>query len=328
MRCLVTGAAGFIGSHLCERLIKDGHEVLGIDNLSTGKRSNVDSIKRHQKFTIMNGDIANFGREGIFTPCFDWVFHLAAKADLIPSIQDPHEYHRTNVHGTLALLQLLRLFPAKRFIYAASSSCYGIQENKAIDEAYPLDPQHPYALTKMIGEQYVILWAKVYKVPALSLRLFNVYGPRSRTSGAYGAMFGVFLAQLANDKPLTIVGDGKQKRDFTHVSDVVDAFIKAAQSDVTGEIFNIGTGTPKSVNEIVALLGTKNVIHIPKRPGEPEITWANSTKASQILEWKPRLPFHEGVQSLRMIRDEWKAAPVWDKDSIARATKPWFQALS
>lgn len=327
MRCLVTGAAGFIGSHLCELLVARGHTVVGFDNLSTGQRANLVSLHENDRFKFLRGDVAGSNTLEKHFP-FDWVFHLAGKADLIPSITNPGLYHETNVNGTFTLLQLCKLFPVKRFVYAASSTCYGKNPRTPTDEDEPMAPEHPYAITKKIGEDYVLHWGKIYKIPVVSLRLFNVYGPRARTSGDYGAMFGVFLAQLANHRPLTVVGDGKQKRDFTHVTDVARAFLMAADSGLSGHALNIGSGKPRSVNEIVALLKPKNgVEYLPRRPGEPEITHADRTKALNI-GWKPKISIEEGVMELKNMLEEWKSAPLWDKISISRATKSWFEALS
>ena len=177
-----------------------------------------------------------------------------------------------------ASLEAARRTGVKRFVYVASSSCYGIPSSYPTPETAPADPRYPYALTKYLGEQLVMHWAQVYRLPAVSVRLFNVYGPRARTSGTYGAVFGVFLAQLLAGEPLTIVGDGEQTRDFTFVTDVVDALIAVAESDKIGEIYNVGSGQPVSVNELVRLLGSPPSVHIPKRPGEPDCTWADISK--------------------------------------------------
>ena len=185
---------------------------------------------------------------------------------------------------------------------------------------------YPYALTKNIGEQYVMHWNQLYNLPAISLRLFNVFGPRARTSGTYGAVFGVFLAQKLAGKPFTIVGDGKQTRDFTYVTDVADAFLKAAESDVSGEIFNVGSGGTYSVNELVDHLGGEKT-YIPKRPGEPDCTFADITKIQKKLGWKPEVSFTEGVQHMLSHIGDWKNAPLWDEQSISNATKGWFKYL-
>jgi len=178
----------------------------------------------------------------------------------------------------------------------------------------------------MVGEQYVLHWGQVYRMSAVSLRLFNVYGPRSRTSGTYGAVFGVFLAQKRAGKPFTVVGDGTQRRDFTFVTDVADAFVRAAASDVVGEVLNVGTSRPHSVNELVALLGGP-VVFVPRRPGEPELTQADSRRIRGRLGWEPRVSFEEGVRRMLEHIDDWREAPVWEPGSIAEATRDWFRYL-
>ncbi len=326
-RCLVTGAGGFIGSHLCDRLLKDGHEVVGLDNLMVGRYENVKQNQNNPKFSFHVKDVSSLSKTPYMQ--FDWIFHLAALADIVPSINDPSSYHRANVDGTMHLLEFARgMKRPPRILYAASSSCYGIPDQYPTTEATPCRPKYPYALTKYVAEQYVMHWSKVYKIPAISLRLFNVYGPRARTSGSYGAVFGVFLAQLANGKPVTVVGDGTQKRDFTFVSDVVSAFVKAAESEISGEIFNIASSRPKSVGVLAHLLGAKEISSLPKRPGEPDITWGNISKANELLAWYPEVSFEEGVEIMKDLLPEFKDAPLWDKSSIADVTKDWFTYLS
>jgi len=322
--CLVTGAAGFIGSHLCDRLLALGHSVIGLDNLIVGRAANLEKAKTHKTFTFLQQDVADIASatlEGI-----DWVFHLAGLADLVPSIQNPGNYYYANVQATFALLEACRQANIQKFIYTASSTCYGIPDQYPTPETYPCSPEHPYALTKYLGEQLALHWAKVYKLPILSLRLFNVYGPRSRTTGAYGAVFGVFLAQKLAGKPFTVVGDGTQTRDFTFVSDVVNAFIQAAESESTDEVINICSGQPQSVLTLVELLGGP-IIHIPKRPGEPDCTWGDITKARTLLGWQPQVSFPEGVSQMLAHIDLWQEAPVWTPDLIQEATKEWFECL-
>ena len=325
MKCIVTGAAGFIGSHLCERLIADGHEVVGFDNLFNGKISNLDSIKDNARFLMIYGDIRHDFNNAI-TDGKDWVFHLSALADIVPSIENPEFYHDVNVNGTVKVLEASRHSKVKRFVYAASSSCYGLTYDYPTPESARCRPKYPYALTKYIGEEYVRHWEKVYKLPAISLRLFNVYGPRARTNGTYGAVFGTFLSQLANNKPLTIVGDGKQSRDFTFVTDVVDAFVKAAEFDGTG-VFNIGTGRAQSINHLCDLLGPATIEFIPDRPGEPRRTEANASMANMLLKWHPKVSFKEGVLAMKQLVRQYKDAPLWTKETIEEATKSWFKHL-
>ena len=323
---IVTGGSGFIGSHLVERLLADGYTVTVLDNFSTGRLDNLSHVRKHSCLTIHEVDVADPELIQEFFAGVDWVFHLAALADIVPSIEQPLHYHRTNVDGTVAVVEAARKSGVSRFIYVASSSCYGIPDSYPTSETELIKPEYPYALTKYLGEQIVLHWHKVYGFPAISLRLFNVYGPRSRTSGTYGAVFGIFLAQKLAGNPFTVVGDGNQTRDFTFVTDVVDALINAAHSKHLGEVFNVGSGAPHSVNELVELLQGE-VVYIPKRPGEPDITLADTTKIKSKLQWNPKISFEEGVQIMIDNIDYWRNAPVWDAESIAKATKEWFSHL-
>ena len=219
---LVTGGAGFIGSHLVDRLLADGRAVRVLDSFVVGRRANLKQHNGNSKLAIIEGDVADAAAVAAASAGVERVFHLAARADIVPSIQQPEAYFRANVDGTFAVLEAARRHGVKRLVYVASSSCYGIPDVLSDPRNGPADPRYPYALTKYLGEQLVMHWAQVYRLPAVSLRFFNVYGPRARTSGTYGAVFGVFLAQLLAGKPLTIVGDGEQTRDFTFVSDVVE----------------------------------------------------------------------------------------------------------
>jgi UDP-glucose 4-epimerase len=327
VHALVTGGAGFIGSHLVERLLNDGHRVRVIDNFTTGRPLNLAHLRDNPRLTVHEADIVDRRRIAPWFEGVDWVFHLAALADIVPSIQQPLAYHHSNVDGTVSVLECARAAGVKRLLYTASSSCYGIPDDYPTPETAAIRPQYPYALTKFLGEQYAMHWAQVYKLPVVSLRLFNVYGPRSRTSGTYGAVFGVFLAQHLHGQPLTIVGDGSQTRDFTFVTDVVDAFVTAAGSDVRGEIFNVGSTNTYSVKRLAQLIGGETV-HIPKRPGEPDCTFADTSKIGRVLGWRPKTTFEEGVKIMLANIDYWREAPVWNPASIADATKEWFQFLS
>ena len=323
---VVTGGAGFIGGHLVERLVREGNRVTVIDNFATGRPENLVAIKDNKLLSVFNADVADFPK---IKSCFegvDCVFHLAALADIVPSIQRPLDYHRANVDGTISVLEAARLAGVSKFIYTASSSCYGLPNETPTSESAPIMPMYPYAVTKYLGEQYALNWNKIYKLPVTSLRLFNVYGPRARTTGTYGAVFGVFLAQKLAGKPFTIVGDGSQTRDFTFVSDIVNAFIAAAESDISGEIFNVGSGGTYSVNTLVELLKGE-VTHIEKRPGEPDCTFANIDKILKNLDWKPIVKFTDGVKIMLDNIEHWKTAPVWDEKSISKETADWFKYL-
>ena len=324
MKCLVTGGAGFIGSHLVERLVLQGHEVKVVDDLSSGKLSNLDSIKEQIQFYQM--DIASVEAESIFEGQ-DLVFHLAARADIVPSIVKPSEYMLANVVGTLRVLEAVRKYSINRLIYTASSSCYGLATEVPTSEKAPIEPMYPYALSKWMAEEMVFHWTKLYKLNALSLRLFNVYGPRARTSGNYGAVLGVFFAQKLAGQPLTIVGDGTQSRDFVYVDDVVDAFIRAGESKESGYAMNIGAGNPIPVNKVAEFIGG-GIVNIPHRPGEPEVTHADTGLALQKLGWKPKTDFESGIKMAMANLEIWKDAPVWTPDSIEEATEEWFKYLS
>jgi UDP-glucose 4-epimerase len=275
---------------------------------------------------VIEADIAKSGRWQKSFQGADWVFHLGALADIVPSIQRPEDYFLANVNGTFNVLEAAKHAGVKRFVYAASSSCYGIPDSYPTAETAEIRPQYPYALTKRLGEELVMHWAQVYQLPAVALRLFNVYGPRSRTSGTYGAVFGVFLAQKLAGKPFTVVGDGTQTRDFTYVTDVANAFLTAAQSSARAEIFNVGSGQTVSVNRLVELL-VGEVTHIPKRPGEPDCTFADISKIRRELKWQPKVNIEKGVEQVLANIDYWKSAPVWTPASIATATQDWFKYL-
>ena len=326
MKVLITGGGGFIGSNLVELFLGKGFEVIVVDNFRTGKRKNLEKFQQNKKLQVMELDILDLDDSEIETQDFEYIFHLAALADIVPSIEDPNEYFEINCMGTLKVLEFARKCKTKKFIYAASSSCYGIPTEFPTREDSKIDPKYPYALTKKIGEDLVIHWGKVYNVNFISLRLFNVYGPKSRTSGTYGAVFGVFLAQKLANKPLTVVGDGEQKRDFTHVKDVVQAFYLAATSDKINEIYNVGTGESQSVNKIVKLLDHESM-NIAKRPGEPDLTLADSSKIRRELNWKCQIKFEDGVKDLLSEIQNWADAPVWTAEKIHEATKSWFSYL-
>lgn len=325
-RALVTGGAGFIGSHMVERLLGDGCEVIVLDNFATGRPQNLFHLRQRPGLKVERVDVSDHAAILPFFTGVDWVFHLAALADIVPSIQRPLDYHRANVVGTASVLEAARKAGVRRFMYTASSSCYGTPETYPTPESAPIRPEYPYALTKYLGEEQALHWARVYGLPVVSLRLFNVYGPRSRTSGTYGAVFGVFLAQKLAGKPFTVVGNGTQTRDFTFVTDVVDAFVTAAAADVTGEAFNVGSGQTYSVNRLVELLGGE-AVHIPKRPGEPDCTFADTTKIRRTLKWTPRVPLEDGVRIMLANIEYWREAPVWSAESIADATRDWFVYL-
>ena len=325
MKAIVTGGAGFIGSHIVDLLLKENIDVTVLDNFSTGRPENLDHVREQIK--LVECDLSVKGDWIQYFDNADWVFHLAALADIVPSIQQPEAYFRANVDGTFNVLQAAKAAEVKRFIYIASSSCYGIPDKYPTPENAEIRPQYPYALAKRMGEELVMHWAQVYNFPALSLRFFNVYGPRSRTSGTYGAVFGVFLGQKLARKPFTVVGDGEQTRDFTYVTDIAQAILVSAKSDRVGQIYNVGSGATVSVNRLVELLVGEKV-HIPKRPGEPDSTFADISKIQSELGWEPQVPIEDGVAEILKHIDYWRDAPVWSPDSIAEATEDWFRYLS
>ena len=327
-RILVTGCAGFIGSHLSEALIKKGYKVIGVDNLSNGKLTNIQSFRNNKNFTFLKCNVGDKEKLSETLSQVDIVYHLAALADIVPSIKNPDVYFNSNVNSTFNLVRSCEKKKIKKIIYAASSSCYGIPKKYPTSESCPILPQYPYALTKRLGEQIIFHFGELYKIPVVSLRLFNVYGPRARTSGTYGAVFGVFLAQKLANKPFTVVGDGKQTRDFTFVEDVVSAFIEMLDDKINNEIFNVGSGKTYSINSLIKLLGKNKIVNIPKRPGEPDCTFADISKILKKTKWKPKISFKDGINKLLKSIDEFKDAPVWDAKSIENETKDWFKYLS
>ena len=311
---------------MAELLLKNGHEVVVVDNLSVGKTKNFSSFLSSPNFKFIELDVSDYEALSSAFIDIDWVFHLAALADIVPSIENPDSYFQANVIGTFNVARLALQNNVKRIIYAASSSCYGIPQSFPTTEEAVCDPKYPYALTKYLGEQIMMHWNTVYGLPVVCLRLFNVYGPRARTSGTYGAVFGVFLAQKLAGAPFTIVGDGTQTRDFTFVSDVCEAFLAAVESDLSGEIMNVGSGNTYEVNELVRILEGP-VVHIPKRPGEPDCTFASIMKIKEKLKWSPTINLEKGVGIMLEHINDWRDAPLWDSSGIEKATESWFKYL-
>ena len=323
---LVTGGAGFIGSHMVDLLLSKGFLVRVIDNLTSGRLQNLDQHKNNKNLEVEVLDIRNVKPDASNFKNVSCVFHFAGIGDIVPSIERPSDYMDVNVQGTVKILEACRHNKVKKLVYAASSSCYGLAETPT-DEKAPICPQYPYALSKYMGECACFHWHKVYGLPVNSIRIFNAYGTRSRTSGAYGSVIGVFLKQKLEEKPFTLVGDGTQTRDFVYASDVAKAFLLAAETPLKGEVFNLGSGNPQSINRLIELLKGK-VIPIPKRPGEPDCTWANITKIQQTLKWTPSISFDEGIGKILANIEYWREAPLWDPESIKQSTKIWFDYLS
>ena len=326
-RAVVTGGAGFIGSHMVDLLVERGFAVDVIDNLVTGRRENVAHHEGNPGVRFHVVDMCELPPEGPLFHGAEYVFHFGGIGDIVPSIERPLDYMRSNVNGTLAVLEASRRAGVRKLIYAASSSCYGLASELPTTEDAPIRPEYPYALSKWLGECAALHWSRVYRLPVNSIRMFNVYGPRVRTTGAYGAVFGVFLAQKLHGKPLTVVGDGTQRRDFVFVTDVARAFLLAAESDRTGEVFNLGSDNHQPVSRLVELIGGA-VVHVPKRPGEPDCTWAAIGKIRRQLGWEPTVSFEEGVATMMAHIEDWRSAPVWTPEKIDAATRTWFEYLA
>jgi UDP-glucose 4-epimerase len=328
MRLIVTGGAGFIGSHLCDLLIKKKNvdKIIVIDHLQDGTKKNLKNALKSKKIILFKYDIRNKKKILPLFKSVDVVIHLAALSDIVPSITDPENYLSTNIVGTMNVLESMRFYNVKKIIYAASSSCYGIPKKYPTKENESIDTRYPYAFSKNIGEQLIQHWSKVYNINYISLRLFNVYGTRSRTHGAYGAALGIFLRQKISGKAYTIVGDGNQKRDFVYVSDVCNAFFQSIISKKRNLILNIGYGKPHSVNYLTKLLGGPKIF-IPKRPSEPDITHADIKRAIKFIKWRPKITLEEGIDIVVKNIDYWKKAPLWTPKKISKATKNWFKYL-
>ncbi|HXH33190.1 MAG TPA: GDP-mannose 4,6-dehydratase [Plantibacter sp.] len=324
---VVTGGAGFIGSHMVDLLLGEGFDVRVLDDLSGGRLENLEHLRGAEALAVEVGDIRELEADSPLFAGARYVFHFAGIGDIVPSIERPTDYLSVNAQGTVRVLEAARHAGVGKLVYAASSSCYGVAEEVPTSESAAIHPEYPYALSKWMGEEAVRHWGTVYKLPVNSIRIFNAYGPRSRTTGAYGAVFGVFLAQKLAGTPFTVVGDGTQTRDFVHVRDVARAFYLAATTNRTGQVYNIGAGAPQSVNRLVELLGG-DVVGVPKRPGEPDVTWADISKIRAELGWEPQVPFEDGVAEMLGQIERWRDAPVWDERSIEEATRTWFAAFA
>ena len=296
IKSIVTGGAGFIGSNLVDRLVKEGHKVIVLDNFVSGKKKNLSHHSKNN-VKIIRLDISNNQKIDKYFKGVKYVFHLAGLAEIVPSIKNPKKYFINNVLGTLNVLEAAKKMRVKKFIYAASSSCYGSPKKIPTSETERIDTKHPYAFTKFLGEEAVINYAKFFKMPNISCRFFNVYGPRLSTTGQYGAVFSNFLTQKKKKRSLTIVGNGKQTRDFIHVEDLTSAFIKLARSNLKNKIYNLGSGKETSINKIADIIGGKKIF-IPKRPGDPNRSCANISKIKKDITWKPRISIIEGIKRL------------------------------
>jgi UDP-glucose 4-epimerase len=320
----VTGGAGFIGSYVTEGLLQDGQSVLVIDDFSSGRIQNLSHLGNNENLFVKNLDIRD--TESL-TSCLAGVtrlIHLAGVGEIVPSMRDPEKYMSINVSGTASVMKAARENELKNIVYAASSSCYGDSPPTPTDEAAPIVLRHPYALSKYLGEVCAFTLGDIYGIKVNSIRIFNAYGRRVRSTSTYGAVLGVFIKQLISNAPLTIVGDGEQSRDFIHARDVADAFIKAVNSDFAGRVWNVGCGEPITINKLAEILGGDR-IYIPDRPGEPRITMANIDRVHRELGWSPTVSFEGAVAEIISHGEEWIDAPLWDASSINEATKIWFK---
>ncbi|MBL4827712.1 MAG: GDP-mannose 4,6-dehydratase [Spongiibacteraceae bacterium] len=323
---VVTGGAGFIGSHMVDLLLANHYKVRVIDNFSGGHKRNLAHLAQHPGLQIFEEDIRKLQAGH---PAFDnahYVFHFAGIGDIVPSIEHPIDYMDVNVQGTVNVLECARSANTQKFVYAASSSCYGLAQTPTPENA-PIQAEYPYALSKNLGEQTVMHWNQVYGLNCNAVRIFNAYGTRVRTTGAYGAVFGVFLKQKLAGKPFTVVGDGEQTRDFIYVTDIAKAFLSAAETPLSGEVWNAGAGNPQSINHLINLLGG-DVVYLPKRPGEPDSTHADISKIHKQLNWQPSVSFEEGVANMLADIEHWHDAPLWDVNNISTATDTWFKYMA
>lgn len=293
MKSIVTGGAGFIGSNLAEYLLEQGHEVHVIDDLSAGKQENVP-----EGATLHELDVRDTEK---LTPIFknaDYVFHLAANPRVQDSIDNPIETQAINVGGTLSVLTAAKEAGVKKFVQASTCAAYGDREEMPVTEEGTMLPLSPYGLHKLVCEHECRLWSYLYGLPTVSLRYFNVYGPKFDPYGAYPLVIGLFLEKIKNGEPLTITGDGTNTRDYVHVYDIARANLLAAESDCkSGEVMNIGTGTETSVLEIAEIIGG-DIKHIEPRI-EPKRFAADNSRAKKLIGWEPTMPFKEGVEKLK-----------------------------
>ncbi len=299
MNVLITGGAGFIGSHLSENLKNDKRikKIYIIDNLTSGSKKNISGILKDKKIKFIKQDIKNINKIKNYFKNVSVVFHLAGLVDVANSINNPLKYLKNNLLGTLNILECMKLYNVKKIIFAASSSCYGNAGKNSINESQKVETESPYAYSKNSAEELIKLFSKINKTNFVSLRLFNVYGQRAKMTGNYASVISIFLRQKKNNKPLTIVGDGNQSRDFVHVLDVVEAFKKASFSKNKNKVYNIGTGKSETINKIAKIFGGKKKF-IPKRAGDLRFSKAKISKVKKDLKWIPKKKLNKSIQEL------------------------------
>lgn len=294
MKSLVTGGAGFIGSNLVDKLIELGHEVVVIDSEFADCH---DQFYYNEKAKNYNFDIRDYENTRPLYEGVDYVFHLAAEARIQPAILNPIEAVSINSVGTCTVLQCAREAGVRRVMYSSTSSAYGFNETPNVENQSD-DCLNPYSISKVNGEKLCKMYTDLFDLPTIIFRYFNVYGERQPLKGQYGTVIGIFMVQKSKDEPLTIVGDGEQRRDFTHVSDVVNANIMAAignpEEEAYGQVYNIGNGVNYSVNEVAAMI-SDNTINIPPRVGESRVTLADNTKMKKTFGWRPRVSLSDWI---------------------------------
>lgn len=329
---LVTGGAGFIGSHTVDELLKNYSikKIYIVDNLSNGNLDNINHLKKNNKIEFIKKDINNLKKEDSFLKKLNSIIHFAGSGSIVPSIENPKKYLKDNFNGTLNLLEISKFNKIYNFTYAASSSCYGLAKTPT-DEKQKISCESPYALSKYLGECAVLHYGKVYRFRANSIRIFNAFGPRINTKGVYGSVFPVFFKQFLENRALTVVGSGNQKRDYIYVSDLAKAFTSLTfNRKINQEIFNVGSGRPVSINYLIKrLCGYKYpIVRLPNRPAEPKITFANISKIKKQLNWKPIVTFEDGLEIMKKNLNYWKKTKLWNKENIKKETKTWFKYLS
>jgi UDP-glucose 4-epimerase len=304
MRALVTGGAGFIGSHLVERLTNEGHDVLVYDNLTSGKRSNLDFGPRVKAIDIVEGDVRDAPQLDFYAAKCDVIFHEAAIVSVPYSIEHPQETHDVNLQGTMNVLQAARRQKVKRVVFASSAAVYGQEPTLPKKESMRLEPVSPYGVEKASSEFYLATWSELFGVETVALRYFNVFGPRQDPSSPYSGVISIFATRALAGKKPTIYGDGEQSRDFVYVSNVVDAnMLAATKSGVSGKVFNVGAGKRTTLNELCAAIGKItsrefSAEHQPARAGDIVHSYADISRARAELGYEPKVSVEDGLKML------------------------------